>query len=514
MTHGRPARHGVVTGPSGAVGLKAADGRFDTHGMSSDAVAPRLRTGGDRPPAGEGVPRSPVPATGPRIRAVLRHRAVAALVALAVVVTGALFVFFWDPVFGHSATWVNQDDLWGIFRGAQYVSWGDLGGVYNAETGIVSLPGLEVLLAPVAWLCDTLHLTASIAGSTVPRPTVDLVLVPVELVLATTLLFPVDALAEELGSTRRIRGVLSVVVGILLWPTVALWGHAEDALAMTSACSAMLAVLRGRWTRAGWLLGAGIVLQPLVALVVPLYLAASPRGGRLLFAVRCSAVSVVLAVVAFLGNPSGAYRALVEQPGQPGMNHPTPWLALAPRVTVPGLLPSRWVSMHRDPATGRFHAVVHEGGRALLVSGGPGRTIYVVLAVLLGLVVWRRPQESVRLLWLAGAVLAGRAFFEAVMAPYYLLPPLAVLLVVASRSGARRFAVSCGAALLVSWLAYRHVGPWAWWLPVVVVLSAILVVTYPRAGRDPGAGGPVGDDVALAGDPPSVPAPTPVLEPA
>ena len=104
---------------------------------------------------------------------------------------------------------------------------------------------------------------------------------------------------------------------------------------MTFALFAMRAVLRGRWVRAGWLFGFAVVIQPLIALIIPLFLAASPAGQRIRFAFRCAALSLVTTGVAFLGNPSETYRALVTQPGEPSLNHPTPWLALAPRIPDP-----------------------------------------------------------------------------------------------------------------------------------------------------------------------------------
>lgn len=423
-----------------------------------------------------------------QLAAALRRRAVPCALAAVVVALGLLFTFLWDPVVHHSPTWVDQSDLWGVFRGAHYVVWGDLGGVYNPETGIVSFPGMAVLLAPVAFLCDWLHLTSSVWVWALPRPTAELVLMPVEMVLASTVLFGADALAEELEVTRRRRVALCLAVGVLCWPVAAVWGHAEDALTMTFALYAMRAVLRRNWVRAGWLFGLGVVFQPLVLLVVPLFLAASPRGGRALFAVRCTVVSAFLVGVAFLGNPSGAYRALVEQPTPAQVNHATPWARLAPHVhqaaTPAG---SGWLTFQHT--VGAFRAVTHAARPATPeIAGGPGRTVYVVLALLLALYVWRRPQRPERLLWLAGLVLAGRCFFEAVMTPYYLAPPLILLLVLAALAGPRRLAAATSVSFAVSLYAYWELGPWVWWLPIVAGLTLVLVLTYPPEARDPSTG--------------------------
>ena len=66
-----------------------------------------------------------------------------------------------------------------------------------------------------------------------------------------------------------------------------------------------------------------------------------------------------------------------------------------------------------------------------------------------------------RLLWLAGSVLAARCFFEAVMTPYYLTPPLVLLLVLAARrepGGSPVSAVAAAGISLVRLLASRTVG--------------------------------------------------------
>ena len=420
------------------------------------------------------------------------RRAVPLVVAVVSLVVGLAFVFFWPPVVEHVDAWFNPWDVWGIFRGAHYVAWGDLGGVYNSETGIVAFPGMAVLLAPVAMLSDSLHLTSSIGTTLLVHPTAEFLLIPVELLLASTVVFAADALAEDLGVPRRRRWLLCVAVGALAWTTAALWGHAEDSLAMTFALYAMRAARRDRWTPAGWLFGIGIVLQPLVALVIPLFLAASPRGGRILFAVRCAVVSAFLVGVAFVGNPSGTFRSLVEQPTPAGANHATPWIAWAPKVAPPADLAGGGRFVWLQHQAGGLRTVVHTVRPHLdEVAGGPGRTLYVALAVLLGIYVWRRPQDPDRLLWLAGVVLAGRCCFEAVMTPYYVVPPLVLLLVLAARTGRRRFvlAVAVGAAL--SYYAYEHLAPWVWWPPIVVGLVVLLALTYPRAeatGRRPTAG--------------------------
>jgi hypothetical protein len=427
--------------------------------------------------SGEALPGDGT-STAPRAT---RNRAGALVVAALVVVAGAAYFFFSNPLFRHSNSWVDPSDLWGIFRGAHYVGWGYLGGVYNPETVMVTFPGIAVVLAPVAMLSDTLHLSSLIGMFVFPHPTAALLLVPAIMVLAATVVVAADALAFELGVSPGRRLVVTVLVGAMAWAATIIWGHPEDALVMTFACYAMVAVQRSQWRRAGWLFGIAIAFQPLIALAVPVFVAASPRGRRLLFAVRCSVLSAFLVGVAFVGNPSNTYRALVKQPTPPSLNHATPWVSLAPHVTMSSSR-AAGAGVERS-ALGIYSTVTAKGHTLLEVAAGPGRTLYVVLALLAGLYVWRRPQDPVRLLWLAGVVLGARCFFEAVMTPYYLTPPLILLLVLAARRGTWRFGVSVLVAAGVSWYAYWHFAPWVWWPPIVVGMTIVMALSRPPAPR-------------------------------
>ncbi|HEX7460036.1 MAG TPA: hypothetical protein VF279_05355, partial [Acidimicrobiales bacterium] len=90
-----------------------------------------------------------------------------------------------------------------------------------------------------------------------------------------------------------------------------------------------------------------------------------------------------------------------------------------------------------------------------------------------------RPQDPVRLLWLAGVVLGARCFFEAVMTPYYLTPPLILLLLLAARRGTWRFTASVVVAAGISWFAYWHFAPWVWWTPIVAGITVVMALSRP-----------------------------------
>jgi len=400
--------------------------------------------------------------------------------SLLMLAVGMAFMLAWEPVVYHTHIWDTGDDLWGIFRAAHYVGWGFLGGVYTPSNGVISFPGLPVLLAPVAVLGDALHLSESDTLVRVAHPTVAWILQPVVLLLVSTVVFASDALAERLQVSRRHRILLCTLVAVMAWPMAAVWGHAEDALAMTFAMYAMVAMLDRKWSKAGWLFGLGIVMQPLVALMLPLFIGATPRGKRTPMAVRSAALSVLLVGVAFAGDPADTYQMLGKQPTQPAVNHATPWAALAPRLSS-GVTPSA-------------HAALNVAGteihRLYYVAAGPGRSIDIVIALLFGLYAWRRPQHSVRLLWLAAVVLASRCFFEAVMTPYYIAPPLFLALVMASRHGGKRFWAAGVIAFELTVFAFHHLNPWVWWLPIVAGLATVLALAHPGQSADGPQAGP------------------------
>lgn len=437
------------------------------------------QAGGGPADSGAGSGRADQAGTKPGVsfleRLVTRRWAVAA--TSMVMVLGMGYLLEWAPTVFHAGHWSTSADVWDVWRAAHYVGWGDVGGVYDPSNGIVAFPGFEVVLAPFAILSGHLSLTESYSPILLTHPTAALVLQPVELISASTVIFATDTLAERIQVPVHRRIGLCFVIGLLALSVAAFWGHAEDALATAFAIYGLLAALDGKWAKCGWLLGFGVAVQPLVLPLLPLLIAASPPGERLRLAVRSCALSAVLVALAFIDEPTEAYRALVRQAAIPALNHVTPWIALTPKIPADFLGQGDTASVvlsHRHLVTSAATAVSQ-----VAVTGGPGRLLYLAGAVILGVYVWRRPQSPVALLWLAAAVLATRCLFEAVICPYYLAPPLFLALVMAARPSARHFEAALFIATATSVYAYFHFGPWVWWLPVVVGLTAVMVLGYP-----------------------------------
>ena len=405
-----------------------------------------------------------------------RRNAISLVVTVAVVISGMMFALFWLPVTRHAPQWFIPGDAWGVFRAAHFVAWGDLSGVYDRGNGVVAFPGLAILLAPLAALGDSFHLTESVPPFVLSRPTAFLLLGPAELLVSSVAIFASNSLVERLGAPRGRRIGVCVAVGVLAWSSSAFWGHGEDALVAGLALFALLAVLDKKWTRAGWIFGGAVAIQPLVLLALPVLIAGTPVGRRLAFTFRSLVLSAYLVVVALLGDAANTIHALVSQPTPPALNHATPWASISPQFTerIGQLtLPPNWSRIPSGPR------VLDHSTTMIFVSGGMARACYLGMAALLGIWVLRHPQPPLRLLWLVGVVLAARCGFEAVMTPYYLVPPFIVLLVVASVGPLWRFLAVVGVALGTAAFAYLHLPPWEWWLPVVLGTALLCILARP-----------------------------------
>jgi hypothetical protein len=412
---------------------------------------------------------------------VVRRRGFVAVVAVTAVVTGMAFNLWWAPLVRHHAQWLIPEDMWGTFRAAHYVGWGDIGDLYSSGTNLVTFPAIAVLLAPVAMLSGSLGLSESFPYL-LPHPTAWLILGPVEILLGALVLFPLDAVTEHLGMSRGRRAVVAVIGAVAVWPVVVIWGHPEDALAVALALGALLYGWRRQWRPCGWLFGLAVAFQPLVVLMAPvLILGILPSAiERLRACIRSVLPSAALLTIPLVQQWRATTYALVQQPNFPSIDHPTPLLFLSPvlqrsRLAHQGLIPPV-VRIH-----GQFVKtplpLLHTGD---VVAAGPARTVAVVLACVVGVWAWRNHDRltPVATLWLIGVCLTLRCVFESVMDPYYLWPAVAVTVLVAGRQG-WRLAASVTSAAFATWWSYGFHGPWAWWGPIVLALAVALACAWP-----------------------------------
>jgi hypothetical protein len=377
----------------------------------------------------------------------------------------------WGPRYYGKSAWSLPDDLWATMVAAQRLLHLNLGGLYTAPTNLVSFPGAALILVPLVALMDAAGLTLR-AGAQGPHPGEWLLIGPYAVAISAVALFASDALAERLGLSLPKRFLLAAASATALWNVTLRWGHPEDAVATGLLLYGILALSRSRTGAAGWLIGAAVAVQPLVLLAVPL-LAAVLEPRRLVgFLARAAAPSVVLLGAAAAANWSPTITAVTKQPNWPQVDHPTPWLFLAP----------------------------HLGNGT--VAAGPSRTLAVVVACLCALLVairwrsgrrdravaptaeWTR-EELTGVLWWTAVTLALRCVFEPVMVSYYVWPTLAVALIPGSRNWPRLLATGA-AAVTLTWVAqasWRN--PWGWWGPVTGGLALVLLFAGTWPARSP-----------------------------
>jgi hypothetical protein len=391
----------------------------------------------------------------------------------------------WGPRFYGKTAWALPDDLWGTLIAAQRIAHLNLAGIYTLPTQLVSLPGAALILVPAIAVIDAAGFPLTVPHAHGAYPSLWLFAGPYQVAISAVALLAADAIAERLGASQLSRFVLTAASATALWSVTVRWGHPEDAVAVGLLMYAILALAGSRTNRSAWLAGAAVAVQPLVLLAFPFLVAVIEPRRLLGYVARAAAPGVLLLAAAAAANWTATVHAVTSQPNYPTIDHPTPWIYLAPQV-----------------ADGQ-------------VAAGPGRIVAIVAACGCALLVARRwraarasggwSQEEVlaELLWWSAAALAFRSAFEPVMVAYYLWPPLAVALVAACRNWARLLAAGSVAVLLTFFSQVQWRNPWAWWTPMVTGLVLALAFAWdrPRARAVPQALPEPGEQLAADGSP-------------
>jgi hypothetical protein len=412
-----------------------------------------------------------------------RTRSWPLLGALAILVFGLAYSFFWNLVVHHVAIWTTPPDLWNTFRDAHYVIWNGEGQVYNANTSFVTFPGIAVFLAPFAELQNLFHLTESYPVYLM-KPTAWYVLGPVDMLCGGVLLFPLDAMARRLSLSFTRRGIATLLQVILIFPVVVYWGHPEDTLALAFALYGVLAGYDRRWLHSAGFFALAVVFQPLTLLILPIALAYVPAKKWPPYAGIVAVPSILLLIPPLIQQWKPTTYAILKQPNFPTIDHATPWLSLAPV-----LQPRQWRVTYGlkvvTSSTGK-RKLVYAASRFLageVVQAGPGRTIALVLACLVGVWVARRKPPFVQVVWCVAFALGLRCVFESVLDPYYLVPTLVLVVLTASTTGKVRFFLTVAAAAVCTKTSYWHTGEWRYYLFVVGSMLLALAFSWPN-GRD------------------------------
>jgi hypothetical protein len=409
---------------------------------------------------------------------------------LAILVVGMAFSLFWDGAVHHVNIWHTPPDLWATFRDAHYIIWDGEGQVYNANTAFVTFPGIAVFLSPIAEIQRVFHLSESFPIY-LGKPSAWLVLGPVDMLCGGVLLFPLDALARRLSISYKRRALATILEAILIFPAVELWGHPEDTLALAFGFYALLASYDRRWVHSACFFALAVAFQPLILLIVPIALAYVPLKRWPAFGAIVALPSAVLLIPPLIQEWKPTTYAILKQPNFPGLDHATPWVSLAPVLQR-----AHWTFTY-----GLKTVTLADGQRKTVldtvrifagptVEAGPGRTIALVLACLVGVWVARRKPPFVEVIWWAAFALSLRCIFESVMDPYYLVPTLVLLVVVASTIGKTRFILTLIAAAVCTKTSYWHTGEWRYYLLVVGSLLAALALSWPGRKSRESSGAP------------------------
>jgi hypothetical protein len=383
------------------------------------------------------------------------------LLATVIMTAAGMAGTIWGPRFYGKTAWALPDDLWGTLIAAQRLAHLNLAGLYTFPTQLVSLPGAAVILVPAITVIDLAGLPLTVPHAHGAYPSVWWLAGPYQVAISAVVLFAADAIAERLGASKPKRFWLAAASATALWSVTIRWGHPEDAVAIGLLLYAILALADSKGARSAWLAGAAVAVQPLVLLAFPL-LAAVVEPRRLPgYLARAVVPGALLLAAAAAANWTATVHAVTSQPNYPAIDHPTPWIYLAPHLT--------------------------EGQ----VAAGPARILAIAAAVGCALVVarrWRRawpagPWSSealTELLWWTAVTLAIRSAFEPVMVSYYLWPPLAVALAAAARDWSRLLPAGATAVGLTFFSQVQWHDPWSWWTPMVAGLALTLYFARPR----------------------------------
>ena len=350
--------------------------------------------------------------------------------------------------------WALPDDLWGTLAAANRLLHLDLAGLYTRPTALITLPGAAIILVPIVAVASAAGIPLGAPGVHNIHPASWLLAGPYAIALCGVALVAADALAERLGASQGKRALLAVAGAAALSNVSVLWGHPEDAVAVALLLFAIGAQADGHTARSAWLVGAAVAVQPLVLLALPVVLMTITPRRVPGFVTRAAAPSALLLAAAAAANWSATIHAVTSQPNWPTVDHPTPWVYLAPQLS---------------------HGAV---------AAGPFRTVAILAASLCALIAGRRwrtarhtawdAQTLEDVLWWTAAALALRCVFEPVMVAYYLWPALAVALVAAASNWLRLVATSVAAAGLTALAQVRWHGPWGWWAMVTAGLALVL----------------------------------------
>ena len=384
------------------------------------------------------------------------ERSVPFVATALLVAAGLLYTISWT-LFSHHG-WQSVSDLWNSAGISLSIAHGHLASVYGQGSQLDSPPGFEFLLAPFMALGHGVGFKTA-AEAHGHYPFFWLVLVTFCTVLASSVLFALDAVARQwdLSETRRL--ALSLFAGVGVVSATVFWGHPEDCVALALVVWAALVVepdqdatgaRGGGLVRAAWLLGFAVACQPLALLAVAPVLARFGWRSLMHAGWRVALPSVVVVLPELVTHGANTLHRIVDQPFLPADESSTPFTHVA-----------------RSLGHGMY-------------GGGPLRLVATVAAVTLGWAVCRRRFDLPTVFVVMAAAFTLRVALESELLGFYFYPVVALSLVLTVRARSWTWFSLCSALSVVNLVVgnRRAHDVVAWWPPMLGTTVVMLALAY------------------------------------
>ena len=380
-----------------------------------------------------------------RVSPWLDARAVPFMVTLFLAAAGAVYSLAWSALAHHK--WQVYSDLWNSADMSLAVGHAHWSAVYAYPSQIESPPGFEYLLAPVMVLGHAIGLGTTIAeghGFMV----FGLILAPLAVLLAGSVLFALDAIARSWGFSEVQRAAVSLVAGLGVVSAVVFWGHPEDCIALALVLWAAVAADHSgsaRASRAGWLLGAAVAFQPVALLgVAPVVARFGWRDlGRVAW--RTALPSALLLLPEVLTSAAVTLHRVVDQPYFPADESSTPF--------------------------GHFSRALGNG----FYSGGTLRLVSTLAAAAVGYIACRRRHDLPWVLLVMSLAFTLRVLFESELLGFYFFPVVAICLLLTMRRSWSLFGACAVASVVCLILGNRRAHDIVLWWPAIMATTVLMV---------------------------------------
>ncbi len=340
-------------------------------------------------------------------------------------------------------------DLWDLAGSSSALVHGHFSYIYVHNGALTSPPAFEFALAPVILLGQLLGLSRPVHQTGEPIG-LWFLLGPAAILIGSSALFAIDAVARHWHFSERDRLLLALCGGLAVANVVVGWGHPEDCVALSLLLWAALALEREGTSaapKAAWILGAAIAFQPLAVLgVAPILARLSWRAAAKL-SWRLAIPSLLVLVPPLIGETHLTLEVLVRQPFQLKYISFTPLTHWAPSLG-PGV-----------------------------VGGGPTRLVATVVGAAICVVVCRRRHDLATVLAMTAVAIFLRLLLETELNWYYFWPVAALCLLLARRGSWTRFGICAASSVFSMVLGNHRVHDIDLWWPALMATTVVMLLT-------------------------------------